>query len=223
MNTMYDTILSLLPFKGLSRARLMDFVSRTPLHFITYHSGERVVEEGKRYDEVRAIVSGHARIIHPLIDHSLQVSFTQSAPSMLNVANLYGMQTQAPVTAYAEGSCGVMEFDKNLLMQLMQREQVVMLNMLNYYAYGKQSVECFLRDIHRYDGVSRLVGLALNVTDTTSTNIVLSSTVGSVTDLLAFGQDDIDRLHELAGKGLFRIHSASKIEIPDRSLLLALK
>lgn len=212
-----------MPFRGLSRARMMDFVSRTPLHFITYHSGERVVEEEKRYDEVRALVSGHVRVIHPLIDHSLQVSFTQSSPSMLNVANLYGMHTEAPFTAYAEGCCGVMEFDKNHLMQLMQREQVVMLNMLNYYAYGMQSVECFLRGIRRYDGVRRLAGLILDVTDSASSDIVLTSTVNSVVEMLSFGKEDIDKLHELGEKGVVRIISGSKIEIPERGRLIALK
>ena len=58
MATMYETIMSLPLFKGISRQQVSTFLEKTHVQFINYNPGERIVSVGDACTHIRYIISG---------------------------------------------------------------------------------------------------------------------------------------------------------------------
>lgn len=219
MDSMYDTVLWLPLFKGISKTQLSDFVAKTPLHFTTHNTGDLVVDFNEECNSVKALVSGSLRVTHRLMNGAAEVSYTLAAPAMICLHNLFGIETISPLRATSIGSAGIMEFEKSRLLDLLRSNSICLINTLNYLSWRAQRNQLTLQSVSTSDSASRLAFMILSVTENKSSEILLSSVDRSVYSLLCTSDADRFALERMEQQGVIKIKSDTRIEIPSHAAI----
>ena len=58
MSSMYETIMELPLFKGVSHDKISELIETTKFHFLKYGNGETIIESGETCTHLRFLVSG---------------------------------------------------------------------------------------------------------------------------------------------------------------------
>ena len=61
MDSMYEILMGLPLFNGVSRERISEVVGRAPFHFLKYLEGEKVIEPGEACTHIKFVISGAVR------------------------------------------------------------------------------------------------------------------------------------------------------------------
>lgn len=61
MDSMYDVLLQLPLFQGVSRAKISELIEKTKFHFLKYKSGEQIVSKGEECTHLKFLISGCVR------------------------------------------------------------------------------------------------------------------------------------------------------------------
>ena len=106
MDSMYEILMGLPLFNGVSRERISEVVGRAPFHFLKYLEGEKVIEPGEACTHIKFVISGAVRSTITSPNGRFQVSQTLQAPNVIAPEFLFGRNTSYPaeVVAVAAGS-----------------------------------------------------------------------------------------------------------------------
>lgn len=173
MNSMYQQLMQLPLFQGVSTDKITALVEKLPFHFLKFRNGEQIFAAGDPCTHMRFIVSGRVRLETPC-DH-LRVSLFQtlSTPHVLAAEYLFGRETTYPYHAVAEGSCGLLQLRKSDYIKMLGTDKVFLFNILNYLSSGSQrSLDSILAT---RDGsiMERLAMLVDALTITGATDVML--------------------------------------------------
>ena len=61
MDSMYDVLLQLPLFQGVSRMKMSEIIEKTRFHFLKYQDNEIIAHRGEECTHMKFIVSGSAR------------------------------------------------------------------------------------------------------------------------------------------------------------------
>ena len=124
MNSMYQQLMQLPLFQGVSTDKITALVEKLPFHFLKFRNGEQVFAAGDPCTHLKFIVSGRVRL-SMMCDH-LRVSFHQtlSTPHVLAAECLFGRETVYPFTAVAEGPCGILQLLKADYVKMVNSDKV---------------------------------------------------------------------------------------------------
>ena len=138
MNSMYQQLMELPLFQGVSTEKITALVEKLPFHFLKFHNGDQIFAAGDQCSHIRFIVSGQVRI--ETLWSRLRVSMNQtlSAPHVLAAECLFGRRTVYPYTAVAHGSCGILQLLKSDYIKMVSSDKVFLFNILNYLSSGSQ-------------------------------------------------------------------------------------
>ncbi len=139
MATMYETIMNLPLFKGLSHEQVSSFLEKTHIKFSKYSDREKIVSADERAAEVKCIISGQVRLSH-IIGYNNQLKLTElrKGNEMLGADRLFGMDTTYGTDICAVGNVSTMEFSKEQYQNLLHAGSIYLLNYLNSLSYGAQ-------------------------------------------------------------------------------------
>lgn len=138
MNSMFDILMELPLFRGVSRERIAKTVGTVKFHFLKYLSGETIVEAGTNCTHIKFIISGSARssIVNP--DGRFKVSQTLSAPDVIAPDCLFGRATVYPCQVKAIEPTGILQIAKGDYMKILYSDEVFMFNYLNLLSMNAQ-------------------------------------------------------------------------------------
>ena len=138
MNSMYQQLMQLPLFQGVSTEKITELVEKLPFHFLKYRSGEQIVAAGDPCTHIRFIVSGKVRL--ETSSSRLKVSLEQilATPNVLAPDYLFGRDTTYPFSAFAEGSCGILQLLKGDYIKMINTDKVFLFNILNFLSSGSQ-------------------------------------------------------------------------------------
>lgn len=138
MNSMYQQLMQLPLFQGVSTEKITALVEKLPFHFLKFHNGDQIFAAGDQCTHIRFIVSGQVRI--ETLWNRLRVSMNQtlSTPHVLAAECLFGRKTVYPYTAVALGSCGILQLLKSDYIKMVSSDKVFLFNILNYLSSGSQ-------------------------------------------------------------------------------------
>lgn len=143
-DNMYETIMGLLLFKGLSHQQISSFLEKTQLHFLRYPSGSEITRVGDRCDSLRIIFSGNVRICHPVFSGRISVDEICGEGKVLGAEKLFGINPRFTYSVIAETEVNLMEFGKEQYLQMIERDEVFLLNFINYISMrGQRGAEIF--------------------------------------------------------------------------------
>lgn len=183
-NSMFELLMQLPLFQGVSIDTLSRLVEKYRLHFLKYQDGETVVAAGDACTHVRFIVSGEVRVTTCCRRLNVKLSQTLAAPHVLGPDSLFGVDTTYPFTAQAVGSCGVMQMAKADYVTLLQTDKVFLFNILNYLSRGAQLLTSSVLGVGPSDVCERLVHWVEALTTRTSREVTIDYTQKDLCTLL---------------------------------------
>lgn len=138
MNSMYQQLMQLPLFQGVSTERITALVEKLPFHFLKYRNGDPIVTVGDVCTHIKFIVSGRVRVEMPFSNLRVSLLQTVSTPHVLAAEYLFGRATSYPFTAVADGACGILQLLKSDYIKMINSDKVFLFNILNYLSSGSQ-------------------------------------------------------------------------------------
>lgn len=183
MDNIFDKLLHLPLFQGVTQERLREVIEKIPFHFLKYKKGERILDSGDPCTHVRFVVSGRVRLEYESRVLKFKLSQELSSPEVISPDYLFGLDTSYPFSVYAIEECGILQLTKQDYMSILQSDNVFLFNILNYLSRNSQNLKSQLLNIEQVSVLERIVLLVATFTSQRSENIKMS-----------FRQRDICRL-----------------------------
>ena len=173
MNSMYQQLMQLPLFQGVSTDVITALVEKLPFHFLKFRNGEQIFAAGDQCSHIRFIVSGRVRLETPC-DH-LRVSLLQTleTPHVLAAEYLFGRETTYPYSAFADGPCGILQLRKSDYIKMLAFDKVFLFNILNYLSSGSQRNTASILAIKDGSVVERLAMIVDALTVTGATDVAV--------------------------------------------------
>ena len=138
MNSMYQQLMQLPLFQGVSAEKITALVEKLPFHFLKYRNGEQVFAAGDPCTHIKFIVSGQVRLETTFSNLRVTMCQTISNPHVLAAEYLFGRDTVYPYTAISDGACGILQLRKSDYIKIISSDKVFLFNILNYLSSGSQ-------------------------------------------------------------------------------------
>lgn len=138
MNSMFEILMGLPLFRGVSRDRIAEIVGMAKFHFLKYLPDESIVTAGVPCDHIKFIISGTVRSTIVNSDGRFKVSQTLEAPDVIAPDFLFGRATNYPCTVVAVEPAGILQISKNDYIKILNSDQVFLFNYLNVLAMNAQ-------------------------------------------------------------------------------------
>lgn len=138
MYSMYEKLKELPLFKGANTDLIHSFAEKTPLSFSKYTPGQKVARAGESCRMVTCLLSGHLTVRRKVWNGLLTLCEVMPEESLIAPDRLFGLDTIYGADYIALDNCGIMEFPKRYLLQLMHESQIVTVNYLNLLSRSSQ-------------------------------------------------------------------------------------
>ncbi len=138
MDSMYEILMRLPLFNGVSRERISEIVGMAKFHFLKYLPGETIVSAGEPCTHIKFIISGKARLHIANADGRFRVSQSLEAPDVIAPEFLFGKATLYPCSAEAIEATGILQISKSDYMRILNVDQIFMFNFLNILSMNAQ-------------------------------------------------------------------------------------
>ena len=147
MDNMFDKLLHLPLFQGVSHERLSETVEKVPFHFLKFKRGEKIIDKGDECTHVRFIISGAVRMTYESRNLKFSISHDLRAPEVIAPDYLFGLDTSYPFTLRAIENCGILQLSKNDYVEMLQRDKVFLYNILNYLSRNSHALIASLDEL----------------------------------------------------------------------------
>ena len=174
-NSMYENLMTLPLFKGVSYSRLSEIVGNTRLAFLKYLPGEPMLNAGEPCTHIKFVISGSVRLTIRNESDRVRVSQTLKAPAVISPDFLFGRNTLYPATAVAIDTVSVMQIEKKDLIPLLQRDDVFLFNYLNILPTNAQKAVDGMLAVTSGSLEERIAFWIIALTQMDSDDIVLSA------------------------------------------------
>lgn len=139
---MYEILLGLPLFAGVSRQKMSEIVGKNKFHFLKYAPGEQIVSAGQLCTHIKSVIAGSVRLTVESDDNRFRVCQTLTAPDMISPDFFFGKTTNYPASAQAIDSVGILQIDKNDFLNIINSDPIFLFNYLNILSMNAQlSVE----------------------------------------------------------------------------------
>ena len=220
MSSMYETIMDLPLFQGMSHEKVSELIEKTKFHFLKYKAGDCIIESGDDCGHVRFVVSGSVRVEYSIPNRKVVVSEELSAPSELGVDFLFGMNTVYPFKVTALEDCGILQIDKSDYIQILQSDKVFLFNLLNILSRNSQKAVCGVLCVNSGTIGERLALMVEILTHRKGRNIRFCFKQKDMCQIFGSQRTSfINALTSLQDAGIISYNS-SEIQIDDRDKLM---
>ncbi len=171
MDSMYDVLLQLPIFQGVSRNKISELIEKMKFHFLKYPNDEKIVACGEECNHLKFLISGEIR--SELITQNAKMRITEKmqAPNVIAPEHLFGRDTYFPANLYAVGTVGIMQLEKSAVIQMLQEEPIFLINLLNILSRRSQTALESFTALSSNDLKERLAFWVLSLTHQKSTDI----------------------------------------------------
>ena len=222
MNSMFDILMGLPLFRGVSRERMADIVGMAKFHFLKYLPGETIVEAGSNCSHIMFIISGSARSSIVNADRRFKVSQTLNAPDVIAPDYLFGRATNYPCTVSAIEPTGILQIAKSDYIKILNSDEVFMFNYLNMLALNAQKSVSGVLAITTGSIEERIAFWIVALTQPTGTDIALECRQRDLYSFFGVQRTSfISSLDDMKARGLLD-YSQNRIDILDRRGLIRL-
>jgi len=219
MNSMYQQLLQLPLFQGVSAEKISALVEKLPFHFLKFRNGETITAMGEPCSHMRFVVSGKVRLETQFSHVKVSLVQTLPAPHVLAPDFLFGMDTRYPFTATADGPCGILQLRKSDYIQMLNTDKIFLFNILNRLSMGSQGITMSLLAIKQGSVAERLAIIVDAFTTQSSTDITFKYRQKDLCALLGTQRTTLtDTLERLREKGIVEPESNQLRIIKPRDL-----
>lgn len=138
LNSMYENLMRLPLFNGVSYNRISEIVGNTRLAFMKFLPGERIVSAGDPCTRLMFVIGGKVRLAVRNSSDRFIVSQTLESPSVVSPDFLFGRNTLFPASVTAIDTVSIMEIEKNDFITIIRNDEVCLFNYLNFISTNAQ-------------------------------------------------------------------------------------
>lgn len=135
---MFDTILLLPLFQGITRGDLTDILAKAKLHFAKYKNGEVLLTAGTPCRQLLFVLRGEVTATAASLTGNYQVAEHYLAPYLLEPQSLFGMDTTYQRSYAAKGEVHTVSISKEFVMSELFNYEIFRLNYLNMLSHRAQ-------------------------------------------------------------------------------------
>lgn len=191
MSNMYEMIMDLPLFKGVSKDQVSSFLEKTHINFRNINSGELVVAAGDNVRMITFIISGEVTINHRLDSFDITVEERGGAGTVIGADHLYGMSTHYPCDVVALAKVSVLEFSKEQYLRLLNSDNIYLLNFFNFLSLRAQRPVTALTGLRSMDIRCRISLLLSLLTDSDATTVKIKGSPAEIARLFSICADDL--------------------------------
>ena len=221
MDSMYEILMGLPIFQGVSHAKISELIEKIKFHFLKYTDGETIVDVDEPCTNLKFLISGSVRLETLNLNRRIKVLQTLNAPNIIGAEYLFGKRTSYPYSVKAHPVAGLMQVEKADFLKILKSDIVFLFNTLNYLSRtSKTPTEAVLS---RTSGsvAERVAFWIGSLTYRGSSEIVIESKQKDMYTMLGIQRSAyINTLEELRDKGVLDFTSGA-VYINDRDALLS--
>lgn len=222
MDSMFDILMGLPLFRGVSLDRMSKTVGEAKLHFLKYLPGETIFQAGQSCTSVAFILSGTVRIHISNPDGRFSISQSLSAQDVISPDFLFGKITNYPGNVIAADTVGILLISKTDYIKILHSDNVFLFNYLNLLSMNAQKAVEGILAVSTGDIPERIAFWISALTQPRSFDIRLECKQRDLVGLFGVPRTALRAaLEELKGKG-FIDFSLYGIDVKDRRALLTL-
>lgn len=222
MNSMFEILMELPLFRGVSRERIAETVGMAKFHFLKYLPGETIVDAGTQCSHIKFIISGSARSSVSNPDGRFKVSQTLNAPDVIAPDFLFGRATNYPCTVTAIDNTGILQIAKSDYIKILNSDEVFLFNYLNMLAMNAQKSVGGVLALTTGSIEERIAFWIIALTQPTGMDISLECRQRDIYSFFGVQRTSfIASLDAMKDRGLLT-YSQNKIDIINRRALLEL-
>lgn len=211
MASVFDILLELPILKGIGRERLSTLLEKTHLDFRTVMREALLAKAGEPCNTVRCVLSGRFEKITECFSRELIVREEMTAPTIIGLENLFGLDTTYSSDYVASTACSVMEFSKMQLVSLLSDNEICLINILNYLSAAAQRPLETWRATASAGLAGNLLGLLATIGTTGKSCVYLESGTSDINTLLSKDrQNGEQEKSELISMGLIEASNPGK-------------
>lgn len=174
MKSMFDILMGLPLFRGVTRERMAETVGMAKFHFLKYLPGETVVTAGDPCTHIKFIISGSVRMTIENADKRFKVVSSLAAPEVIAPSFLFGRATDYPCTVKAIEDTSILQVTKQDYLKILNSDAVFMLNFLNMLSVNAQKSVDGVLALTTGSMEERIAFWIVALTQPAATDIVLS-------------------------------------------------
>lgn len=140
MDSMYEILMGLPLFKGVSHDKISEIVEKAKFHFLKYTEGNPIINAHEPCTHIKFVISGSVRSTIANSDGRFKVSQTLHAPCVIAPEFLFGKAPFYPNSVVALEPTGVLQISKNDYMKILYTNEIFMYNFLNTLSMSAQKV-----------------------------------------------------------------------------------
>lgn len=222
MDSMFDILMGLPLFKGVSKERMAKTVGAAKFHFLKYLPGEVILRAGQPCNDIAFIISGTVRLTISNPDERFSVSQSIMAQDVISPDFLFGKVTQYPGTVTAIDTVSVLLISKADYVNILLSDTVFLFNYLNLLSMNAQKAVEGILAVSTGDLSERIAFWISALTQPRSFDITLECRQRDLVALFGVPRTTLRAtLDDMKAQGLVDF-SLNGIMVKDRVSLLAL-
>lgn len=220
MPSMYDTIMDLPIFKGISTQQVSEFLEKTHIEFVNYKRDDIIYTRGEPCTDIRYLISGSIRLTHNHISGRCAINEVLHPGCVLGVERLFGLNTIYPDTATACLDSSILRFGKEQFLSLLASDNIYLINCLNYLSLRAQRPVDALAYLYSGSLLGHLAYWVSTMTDRDAVSVELKASTADLSALTSIAPDQVkSQLAKMRADGLISV-SGDTIRIRSRRLLI---
>ncbi len=138
MSTMFEMLMELPLFKGVSHSRLAQVVGEAKFHFLKFPKGATIIRPHDPCTHLTFVISGSVRSVIYNNNERFSVGQTLLAPAVVTPEFLFGRTTEYPCSVTALESTSVLQISKADYIKILYSDEVFLFNYLNTLSMNAQ-------------------------------------------------------------------------------------
>lgn len=135
---MFDLLMSLPLFRGVTHARLAEVVGQAKFHFLKYPKGETILRQDDPCTHMTFVISGQVRSTAANRNGRFAIGQTLEAPALIAPDFLFGPSTAFPATVVALDSVSILQITKKDFIKILYSDEIFLFNYLNTLSVNAQ-------------------------------------------------------------------------------------
>ena len=219
--TMYDNLLLLPLFQGLSKNDMTTIIEKVKLHFHTFQEGEMFIQQGAPCNQLCFLLSGEMKVQTKVQRHAYSLSEVVKEPSIIEPHSVFGMQTNYTASYLAHTPVSVLTIDKSFIFRELCNYEIFQINYLNILSNRNQLAYQKLWNAHIGTLSEKFVNFIALRSQVPEGEKTLQITMEDLANLINETRINLSRLlNDLQNKGLVQL-KRKEIFIPRFEKLVA--
>ncbi len=135
---LYDNLLNLPLFLGMSRGDLLEVAGHTKFDFQKIEAGITIAQEGEPCHRLYFLLTGEASVTTEADDHGYRIEEDIKAPEVFQLECIFGFHQHFTRTYAAKDGCSIMSISKREMQKLSDKYEIFRINLLNIMSTQNQ-------------------------------------------------------------------------------------